>query len=217
VCKKSKQKYIVLFYRMYVSRARAAKHFEVSGQTIVKWADCGILDFVRQPSGQRRYWIGESRREAAKQKKNICYCRVSSAGQKEDLHRQIEYMRNKYPGWEIVSDIGSGLNWKRKGLKTILQRALQGDVGKIAIAHKDRMARFGFDIIEYMLAQRNVRIICDAHDDHKSKEEELVEDILSIITVFSSKMYGRRKYTKKRKNENSFDPGLPHESAEASS
>jgi predicted site-specific integrase-resolvase len=185
---------------MYVSRGRAAKHFSVSGQTIVKWADCGTLDFVRQPSGQRRYWIGETR-GATKEKKNICYCRVSSAGQKDDLHRQIEYMRSKYPGWEIVSDIGSGLNWKRKGLKTILRRALQGDVAKIAVAHKDRLARFGFDIIEFMLAQRGVGIICDSNDEHKSREEELTEDIISIITVFSAKIYGRRKYRKRNDDQ----------------
>jgi len=106
-------------------------------------------------------------------------------------------MRAKYPGWVVVTDVGSGLNWKRKGLRTILQRSLQGSISAIAVAHKDRLARFGFDVIEFMLAQKGVRIVCDSNDEHKSREEELVDDIISIITVFSSKIYGHRKYSKR--------------------
>jgi len=181
---------------MFVSRRKAAKHYNVTGQTIVSWANNGTLQYKRMPSGQRHYRIDQE--ETKKQgKKKVCYCRVSSRGQRDDLDRQIEFMRKKYPGWIIISDVGSGLNWNRKSLRTLLQWSLQGDVEEIAIAHRDRLARFGFEIIEFILAQRGVRIICDSHEDHKSKEEELVEDILSIITVFSSKIYGRRKYTKK--------------------
>jgi len=204
---------------MYVTRAKAARHYNVTGQTIVTWANNGSLDFKTIPSGQRRYRIDEDEqpRDSTKPKKRICYCRVSSSGQKDDLERQIEYMRQNYPGWTIMSDVGSGLNWNRKNLRTILQWSLQGDVEAIAIAHRDRMARFGFEIVEYMLAQRGVRIVCDSHDDHKSKEEELVDDIVSIITVFSSKIYGRRNYKNRKANKDEIYTTVPDSSAEKSS
>ena len=192
----------------YVSRSKAAEHFGVSGQTIVKWANNNRIKYTVQPSGQRRYGIGEV--QDGNQQAKICYCRVSSNGQKDDLKRQVEYMQSKYPGWEIVTDIGSGLNWNRKGLKAVLRRSLQGGVSDIAVAHKDRLARFGFDIIEYMLAEKGVRVLCDSNDEHKSREQELVEDILSIITVFSSKVYGRRKY-RNRSDKGSTCPNLPNE------
>jgi predicted site-specific integrase-resolvase len=176
----------------YVSRSKAAEHFGVSGQTIAKWAKSGKLEYFAQPSGQKRYAI--RLQDDGQQAQKVCYCRVSSSGQKDDLKRQVDYMRAKYPGWIVVTDIGSGLNWKRKGLRAVLQRSLQGSISVIAVAHKDRLARFGFDIIEFMLAQKGVRIVCDSNDEHRSREEELVEDIISIITVFSSKVYGHRKY-----------------------
>lgn len=194
---------------MYVARRKAAEHYGVSKQTIAAWAGDGKLQFVRLPSGQRRYYIGNVGRsqEAPGEKKKICYCRVSSQGQKEELRHQIEYMRRKYPGWEILSDVGSGLNWKRKNLRALLQRCMQGDVEAVAVAHRDRLARFGYDILDFILAQRGVKLVCDSDDDHKSKEQELVEDILSIVTVFSSKIYGQRKYKKNPEAEAATDQG----------
>ena len=192
---------------LYVTRTKAAKHYNVTGQTIVTWAKNGTLEFKTMPSGQRRYRIDDEQpSEGEKEKKRICYCRVSSDEQQDDLDRQIEYMREHYPGWTIMTDIGSGLNWNRRNLRTILQWSMRGDVETIAIAHRDRLARIGFEIIEFMLAQNGVRVVCESHDDHKSNKEELVEDIVSIITVFSSKIYGTRNY-KSRKTDES-DPEI---------
>jgi predicted site-specific integrase-resolvase len=129
-----------------------------------------------------------------KEKVDVCYCRVSSSGQKDDLQRQIDYMRRKYPGWEIVSDVGSGLNWKRRGLRALLRRCVQGDIRQVAVAHKDRLARFGYQIIEFMLGECGVQLLCDDAEVHVSKEKELVDDILSIVTVFSARIHGQRHY-----------------------
>lgn len=182
---------------MYVPLRVAAKHYNVSKQTIAIWSAKGDIQTILLPSGQRRFKItGDGNVERPTQRTKVCYCRVSSQGQKDDLERQISYMREKYPGWEIHSDIGSGLNWKRTKLRAILRRCLQGDIECIAVAHKDRLARFGFEIIEFMLAEVGVKLLCDDEEVHTSKEEELAEDILSIITVFSSRLYGRRKYKK---------------------
>ena len=185
---------------MYVPIRTAARHYSVTGQTIRAWADRKEIDFIELPSGQRRYKIkGEGNtnlavEETEKEKVNICYCRVSSNGQKEDLERQVEHMQHKYPGWVIYTDIGSGLNWKRKGLKTLLRRCLLGDVAKVAVAHKDRLARFGYEILEYIMGQCGVELLCDFEETHRSRETELVEDIISIVTVFSAQIYGSRHY-----------------------
>lgn len=194
---------------MYVPIRTACQHYNVSSQTIRAWAAKDEIDFINLPSGQRRYKVrGEGNtssitKEPEKEKINICYCRVSSNGQKEDLQRQVEYMRQKYPGWIIYTDIGSGLNWKRQGLKTILRRCLLGDVQKVAVAHKDRLARFGYELIEYIMAQCSVELLCEYEGAHKSREAELVDDILSIVTVFSARIHGGRQYQKNQKGDSS--------------
>ena len=190
----------------YVTRREAAKFYGVRGPTVVDWANRNKIKSIKQPSGQRRYWIDDEQDDSGgkqEEKRRICYCRVSSAGQKEDLQRQIEYMQSKYPGYEIVSDVASGLNFERKGLKAILRSAMQGNVETIVVAHKDRLARFGYPILEFILQERNVKLLCEFDNQHRSKEEELVADILSIITVFSSRVYGARKYKKNNKGQKS--------------
>jgi predicted site-specific integrase-resolvase len=200
---------------MYVPLRTAAQHYGVSKQTISIWADNGNIEFTTLPSGQRRFRVrGAGNTDAAtaedqntKTKIKICYCRVSSHGQKDDLARQIEYMRAKYPGSEVYSDIGSGLNWKRNGLKAVLRRSLQGDVEQVAVAHRDRLARFGFEILEYILGQCGVKLLCDHEPVHRSKESELVDDILSIVTVFSARIHGQRHYTARKTSDIEPDAG----------
>ena len=80
-------------------------------------------------------------------KRNICYCRVSTSSQKEDLERQVEFFRCKYPNHEIIKDIGSGLNFKRKGFNSILDFAIKGDIGEVVVTHKDRLGRIGFELV----------------------------------------------------------------------
>jgi predicted site-specific integrase-resolvase len=192
---------------MYVPNRIATKHYNVTSQTVRAWADRGEIDFIQLPSGQRRYKIrGDGNTpcpaaESEKEKINICYCRVSSNGQKDDLKRQVEHMQEKYPGWTVYTDIGSGLNWKRQGLRAVLRRCLLGEVGKVAVAHKDRLARFGYEIFEYMLGQCGVELVCNYEETHRSRESELVDDILSIVTVFSARIHGGRHYNPNSKSD----------------
>ncbi len=199
---------------MFVALRDAAKHYNVCKQSISAWAERGDIEYIELPSGHKRYRIngsGNTTLQSApteeKKKVNICYCRVSSHGQKEDLKRQVEYMQQRYPGYEIYTDIGSGLNWKRPSLKTVLRRCLQGDVEQVAVAHKDRLARFGYDIIDYILGQSGVKLLCDHQEVHRSKESELVEDILSIVTVFSARIHGQRSYHSNPKDHSATGPG----------
>lgn len=128
-------------------------------------------------------------------KKKICYCRVSSQKQREDLERQIEFMKEKYPGHEIISDIGSSLNLNRKGLVKILDMAIEGEIEELVIAYKDRLARFGFDMIENLIHKYSKgKIIIVNREKEKTPMEEVSEDIISIMNVYVAKMNGLRKY-----------------------
>ena len=130
-------------------------------------------------------------------RKKICYCRVSSSKQKEDLQRQIEYMKKKYPSYEIISDIGSGLNMNREGLKKIIDYAIKGEVEILVIAYKDRLARFGYDLIERLINEySNGEIKIENQNEEKTPMEELTTDIVSIMNVYVAKMNGLRKYKK---------------------
>jgi predicted site-specific integrase-resolvase len=130
---------------------------------------------------------------------------VSSAKQKEDLHRQIAYMREHFPEHEIIQDVGSGLNFKRKGFTSLLERSCAGDVKEVVVAHKDRLARFGFDLVRW-LVERNGGKLVVLGDVRQSPESELTADLLSIIHVFSCRMRGLRKYGRAVKE----DKALPH-------
>ena len=127
-------------------------------------------------------------------KKIIGYCRVSSHKQKDDLERQIENMRiyllSQRKPFEIISDIGSGINYKKKGLRQLLKLITQNKVEKVVVLYKDRLLRFGFELVEYIASLYNCEIeIVDT--TKKSEQQELVEDLVQIITVFSCKLQGK--------------------------
>ena len=125
----------------------------------------------------------------------IGYCRVSSQKQKDDLERQIENVRTyliaKGQPFEIISDIGSGINYKKKGLQELIKRISQNQVEKVVVLYKDRLLRFGFELVEYIASLYNCEIeIID--NTEKSEHQELVEDLVQIITIFSCKLQGKR-------------------------
>ena len=115
-------------------------------------------------------------------------------------------MRELYPDAEIVQDIGGGLNWKRKGLVSLLERLHRGDKLRIVVAHRDRLARFGFELIQWLAEQNGGGIVVLDNTDY-SPEEELTEDILAILHTFSCRLHGLRRY----RNAIQEDPGLSHE------
>ena len=127
-------------------------------------------------------------------KRKICYCRVSSYSQKKELQNQINYMKNKYKKHEILYDIGSGINFKRKNLIKIIEMAINNELHELVISYKDRLCRIGYELIESLLIKYSNTKIIILKDDIKSPEEELTNDLIEIITVFSSKIYGMRSY-----------------------
>lgn len=188
---------------MLVPIRKASQLAGLSPNTLRKYADNGTIKAQRIGNGQRLFDVSDLlaiKRPEGNGKPVVCYCRVSSAKQKDDLARQVVFMREQYPNAEIVKDVGSGLNFKRKGLQTILQRLLQGDKFTLIVAHRDRLCRFGFELIEFLFEQNGGEIMVLDKTD-VSPQQELTEDLLAILHVFSCRMHGLRRYTNQIKED----------------
>ena len=175
---------------------------KITSRTLARWNKEGKLNFIRTEGKHRRYLkkdIDSRRIKPDKIRKRICYCRVSTSGQKEDLDRQIQFFKLNYPDYTIISDNGSGINFKRKGFKTILESAIKGDIEEVVVTHKDRLCRFGFDLIEGIIKEHSNGKIVVLNQEKTSPEKELIDDLISIITVFSSRLYGLRSNSIKNK------------------
>ena len=175
----------------------------VTPDTLRSWAKKGKIRASRTPSNHRLYYKQDILRIAGlivpdKKKKKIVYCRVSSSKQKDDLERQTSSLGLLYPEHQFITDIGSGINWKRKGLQTILERALQGDIDEVVVAHRDRLARFAFELIQYLFELTGVKLIVLGQDNDEAGHNELADDILSIIHIYSCRNMGRRRYKNKK-------------------
>jgi putative resolvase len=174
--------------------------FNISQGTLRLWDREGKIKSTRTAGNQRRYFL-DSRNCSISTKRNVVYARVSTSGQKEDLERQIKFLSDQFPNHQIISDIGSGINFKRKGLKTILDMAKEGSLGQLVVTHKDRLCRFGFELIRTIIEDwsQGQLLVLDKKD--LSPEQELTQDLISIITVFSSRLYGIRSNSHKEKLE----------------
>jgi putative resolvase len=122
-------------------------------------------------------------------KRRICYCSVSSQKQKEDLIRQVEYMKKEYPYHEILIDIASGLNYERTGLKKLLTYAMDGELEEVVISFKDRLTRFGYKMIEWIIKEKsNGKIKVLNNNKEITPTEEISKDIVAIMNVYTAKI-----------------------------
>ena len=190
---------------MLVPLREAVRLTGLSGNTLRKYADNGTIKAQRIGRGQRLFDVSDllARKGESHGKPVVCYCRVSSAKQKDDLARQVAFMREKFPNAEIIKDIGSGLNYKRKGLQAILRRLLQGDKLTIIVPYRDRLCRFGFDLINFLVEQNGGEIMVLDQSD-VSPQRELTEDLLSILHVFSCGLHGLRRYESQIKEDSNL-------------
>ena len=195
----------------YVSSREAGRRLGVHANTLRRWANDGRIPTIRTEGGQRRYavdaYLGELRPRTT-----VCYCRVSSVKQKPDLDRQVAYMRERYPDAEIVTDIGSGLNYRRRGLSAILERAHREERLEVVVAYRDRLARFGVELIENLIERSGGRVVV-LNQIALSPQEELTADLLAILTVFGARVNGLRRYRKKIAADTGIPRGLPEEGA----
>lgn len=189
----------------WVSHREARDFYGVSDSTIRRWAKTNKIVFKRTPSNQHTYFIPNETSQTDSKTieknshlQNYVYCRVSSSKQKYDLNRQIEFLSSKFPDYKIVKDIGSGLNYKRPGLLKLLEESNKGRIGQVVVASKDRLCRFGFELIEWLFLQNNTKLLVLEHID-KTQQQEFTEDILAILQVFACRWNGKRKYVNKDK------------------
>jgi putative resolvase len=187
----------------YVPARMATAKLGVTLRTLLRWEEAGKIKTIKTPNGQRRYDIDSVISIQQSDKPTVLYARVSSHSQKSNLERQIQFLVSQYPSCEVIRDVGSGLNFKRKGLLSLLERILSGDVGMVVVANKDRLCRFGFDLITWFAKRSNCEIL--VLNNNVSSQREMLEDALAIIHVFSHRLKGLRKYKQKIKE----DPDLP--------
>jgi len=192
------------FYRV----SEFAKRVGKSASTIRRWDREGRLIPKRSMGGHRFYNESDVRKALQIdviqiEKRTMVYCRVSSRAQLPDLKLQVEAMRMFCLGGGIavdewIEEIGGGLNLKRKKFLNVMQMVENREVSRLIIAHKDRLARFGFDYIEHFCSQHDCKLIV-ANQEQLSPQQEMVEDLMAIVHCFSSRLYGLRSYKKQIK------------------
>ncbi|RLG60340.1 IS607 family transposase [Candidatus Geothermarchaeota archaeon] len=188
--------------RLYTMK-EASKLLGVHIRTIQKWDKEGKIRCVRTIGGKRRVPESEIKRILGIHEKRrvIGYARVSSHTQKDDLERQIELIKSyaRERGWEIeiLKDVGSGLKEDRRGFQKLLRMVINKEVSKVIIAYPDRLTRFGFKTLEEFFKSYGTEIIVINHEE-KSLQEELIEDLITIISHFAGKLYGMRSHKYKK-------------------
>jgi len=192
---------------MKVSIGLAAKELGVSKETLRRWEAAGKIEVERTPNGHRRYDLsklhGIAPRPPITNRQTLAYARVSSSDQKEDLVRQVALLESYCAanGWtyEVIQDLGSGLNYNKKGLRDLIQRICFGKVRRLVLTHKDRLLRFGSELIFALCEAHNTEVvIINQGEPPLSFEEELSQDVLEIITVFSARLYGSRSHKNRK-------------------
>lgn len=204
----------------FISGNKASEILGVHQRTLYLWDKKKIIETIRTPGGKRLYNVKKYLEEIDRNKSNVTkinvpeineklqsfkvnyiYARVSSLGQKEDLERQKALLQKEYPNHILITDIDSGMNLNRVGLRKIIDKSIEGKVNEVVIVHKDRLCRFGYDLIEDLIKKySNGNIVIIGSTKEKEPKEELVDDVLQIMNIFVAKINGMRKYEKNKKS-----------------
>ena len=196
----------------FVGGKEASKILGIHQRTLYQWDAKGEIETIRTNGNKRLYNVKKYLATKIKtenicdnlddldnnEKLNICYVRVSTQNQKDDLERQKLLMKTKYPNSIIIEDIGSGLNLNKRGINKIIHLGIKEKINELVVAYKDRLTRFGFELIEDIITKySNGKIIILNKSETMSQEDELVKDIMAIMNVYVAKMNGLRRYKNK--------------------
>jgi predicted site-specific integrase-resolvase len=203
----------------YVKPSVAEKRLGVTRATLKKWVKLGYISCIRPGGkGQRLFdlssvvsgaFVDGAANTAPPPRLTpvkAIYARVSTRKQAPDLKTQIEALKQKYPDHDVFSDVASGLNFKRKGLRSLLQLSFAGRLQVVRVAYKDRLCRFAYDLVEHVFSSHGTKISVETDDQH-APEEELAADVVSIITVFGARLYGARSGASRRRKQAAQDGG----------
>lgn len=186
---------------MLLTISEAAKRLGITTKTLRNWESGGILEVIRTPGGHRRYnenvldkLLGRKSRNS--NRKTILYCRCSTEKQRENLNRQklrlMEYAHEEKYDFIVLEEIASGINENRRQLNKLLDMVIAGQVCRIVIEWKDKLARFGFVYIKRIFDAFDVELEIINNKNEKRYEEEITEDIIAIMTSYSARIYGKR-------------------------
>ena len=184
--------------------------YGISRTTLINWEKKGLLSPIRTPGGQRRYRKEDMEKilQLADKEENepkadtVIYARVSTKKQEEYLKNQIERLEkfakeNGY-NYEIISEVASGVNEKRRGLRKLLNRIKKGEVKTVIIEYPDRLTRFGYEYLKFFMETFGVKlIVVNGKEETEDLNKELAEDLIAIVTSFSARIYGARGGKKK--------------------
>lgn len=193
---------------MWVSIGVAAKEAGVHVDTIRNWEKKGYIKSERTPSNRKRFDLNavisyaNANKPKPQEKVTAIYARVSTLSRKSDLdfQKQVLELHCAAKGWQyiIIEDIGSGLNFKKQGLLKLINLIENNKIERILLNYKDRLLRYGNEIIYEICKYHNIEIVVLSESESKTYEEELVDDVLSVITEFSAKLYGSRSHKNKK-------------------
>lgn len=181
----------------------AAREIGVHPDTLRRWEQEGRIEPAeRTPGGRRRYDIAKLRNlaphRAPSSRTTIAYARVSTNGQKDDLVRQVALLESYCAanGWtyEVITDIGSGLNYSKGGLKLLISRICSGELDRLVLSHKDRLLRFGAELVFSLCEHFSCEVVIINASEDSTFEEDLANDVIEIVTVFSARLYGSRSH-----------------------
>ena len=204
-----KQYTIKISVPLYKGAKWVGDHYGASPSALRSWANNGILRCIRTPgSGKRLYDVnqldelmGHSSARATTSC-SIIYARVSSSKQRSDLQRQVRELQQAYPNHRVITDIASGINFKRPGLRALLDAVHRRGVSQVVVMHRDRLARFAIDLLEYIFRQQSVKLVvhrqCQAGAE---STQQLAEDLMAITTVFVASHHGKRAAEGRRRRK----------------
>lgn len=196
---------------VFVTAKVAAKHYQLSEITLRQKARKGEIKTHKKESGRYLYEITdkpcpiplytdsfsqtEQNITAGKtiERKKFVYARVSSKKQENDLIHQLSYLLEKYPEYEPITDIASGINWDRPGFRKIITLLLRGEIKEVVVAYDDRFSRIGFEFFEWLFQQYNSKLTC-INDKEGNDTDEMLGDIMEVLTVFTARYHGKRRY-----------------------
>ena len=186
-----------------LSIGQLASVLGVSVSTVRRWCRKGILKETLRTIGNHRRFDGDSYRhllgKAKTKRKVVGYARFSSHDQKSDLETQARRLKD-YGCDEVITDLGSGLNCRKPGLKRLMHAILAGDVGTLVLTHEDRLLRFGTELIFFLCRRHATQIIILEAAKEMAFEAELVKDVITLMTVFSARLYGKRSWKNRAAN-----------------
>ena len=205
------------------------QHYTISGSTLRRWGNSGKITTLRTSErGKRLYNIhqiedllGRERNDSQTQRESVIYARVSSPHQKEDLDRQIVDLQSKFNNHRVISDIGSGLNFKRKGFLSVVDSVIKGNIEQVVVMHRDRLCRVGVDLLEHIFREAGTKLVVynQTENEQGSSHTELSDDLIAITTFFVAKNNGQRSANnrKRRRLEGKETENISNEVTEETS